>query len=334
MHVLLCRIALIGVCLFGPTHAAEPSSSASFDIRVNLADQREVHLALTVPDMTTHRLQVDGDLSLDLRITTPAWGGRWMEAAVVNTAGGASRRLALSDWPVRPTDPAHVQWLSISVCGERIITLRDAAPGRCADLLPMASADRLLGQCGTAGNLCRGPYEGMPATIRTHDRIAPAGAAGTPLRITGRTLDLEGRPRGGVIVYAYQTDKDGIYPPVHPPRSNASNFHGSLRGWVRSDAQGRYIFDTIRPGGYGGNPQHVHLHVIEPGCATYVIDDLIFDDDPDFLRLTPEQRQSVVPGKGGSGLTKLRRRGEGWEVTRDVHLGKGIAGYQACTQRE
>jgi protocatechuate 3,4-dioxygenase beta subunit len=329
MRALLSQIA--GVCLVGVAHAAEPpSSSASFDIRFNLADQREVHLAVTVPDMTAHRLQVDGDLSLELRISALASGGRWMEAAVVSTAGGASRRLAFSDWPVRPTDPVHVQWLSFSVCGDRIITLRDASPGRCADLLPMSKPDRLLGQCGTAGNMCLGPYEGMPATISAHERIAPIGEAGAPMRISGRTLDADGKPRSGVIVYAYQTDEDGVYPAVHPPRSNASNFHGRLRGWARSDARGRYTFDTIRPGSYGGNPEHVHLHVIEPGCATYVIDDLIFGDDPNYLRLTPEQRQSETAGKGGSGVTKLRPRGEGWEVTRDIQLGRDIPGYESC----
>jgi protocatechuate 3,4-dioxygenase beta subunit len=153
---------------------------------------------------------------------------------------------------------------------------------------------------------------------------------GVPLRVTGSVLDADGRPRAGVIVYGYQTDRHGIYPQVVPPRTNSSNYHGRLRGWVRSDARGRYTFDTIRPGSYGGNPEHIHMHVIEPGCATYIIDDLIFRDDPNYLQLQPAQRQSETHGKGGSGVTTLRRRGEGWEVTRDIHLGEDIPGYGSC----
>jgi protocatechuate 3,4-dioxygenase beta subunit len=224
----------------------------------------------------------------------------------------------------------HTEWLSFSVCGDRIITLRDAPPGRCADLPPMARPDRLLGQCGTAGNMCMGPYEGLPASITSRERIAPASEPGEPLTVTGRVLDADGRPRAGVIVYGYQTDSHGVYPRAFPPRSNASNFQGRLRGWARSDARGRYTFDTIRPGSYGGNPEHIHMHVIEPGCATYAIDDLIFAGDANFLRLTPQQQQGVTPGVGGPGTGTLRRKGAGWEVTRDIHLGEKVPQYEPC----
>ena len=323
-------ITLIAAAGLQPLASAAESPGVSFDIRVNIADQREVHLAATVPDRTTHRLQIDGDLSLELRTSSPPSGARWIEATVMNTAGGAVRKLTLMDWPSRPDDPVQVQWLSFSVCGDRIISLRDAPPGRCADLQPIATPDRVYGRCGIAGNNCIGPYEAMPATITPHERIAPLSEPGEPLTVTGRVLGPDGRPRAGVIVYGYQTDSHGVYPAVVPPRSSASNYHGRLRGWARSDAQGRYKFDTIRPGSYGGNPEHIHMHVIEPGCATYFIDDLMFAGDAMFLRLTPEQRQSETPGRGGPGTGTLRRKGRGWEVTRDIHLGEKIPGYEAC----
>lgn len=327
MRAVFFHLTLIG--LLGAPAAAQ-QSTYSFDIRVNFADQREVHLAVTVPDRTTHQLQVDGDVGLELRITAPEWGGRWIDSRLTNTGGGATRVLTLMDWPSRPADPVRVEWLSFSLCGDRVIALRDAAPGRCADLPPMARPDTLLGPCGTAGNGCLGPYEAMPSSITSRGRIAPASEAGEPLTIAGRVLGPDGRPRQNVVIYAYQTDRRGVYPSVFPARSSASNAHGRLRGWARSDAQGRYVFETIRPGSYGGNPEHVHMHVIEPGCATYVIDDLIFTGDPNFERLTPEQRQGATPGMGGQGIGTLRRVGEGWEVTRDVHLGEKIPGYTSC----
>lgn len=327
MRTPFVPLALFG--FFGVVRAAEPPGF-SFDIRVNIADQREVHLAATVPDRTTHLLQVDDTLGLELRIETMAGSGRWITAVLLDRNGNGNRRLVLSDWPLRDQELWQPQWVSFSVCGGRFIAVRGAAPGRCADLPPMATPGRLLGGCGTTGNICLGPYEDMPATITSRERLAPASEPGVPLRVTGRVLGADGRPRAGVIVYGYQTDRRGIYPPVAPPRSSSSNYHGRLRGWVRSDAQGRYTFDTIRPGSYGGNPEHIHMHVVEPGCATYSIDDLIFAGDPNFLRLSPQQRQSETHGKGGSGVTTPRRRGQGWEVTRDIHLGEDIPDYRPC----
>lgn len=326
MRAMWIPLALLGY--LGLAHAAEPPTF-SFDIRVNFADQREAHLAATVPDRTTQLMQVDEKLGLELRIDTMAAGGRWITVALLDRAN-ANRRMVLMDWPLRGQEMWQPQWVSFSLCGEQFITQRGAAPGQCAALLPMAKPDRLVGQCGTGGNVCIGPYEAMPATIGSHERIAPVSEPGVPLRVVGRVLDKDGRPRAGVIVYAYQTDRRGLYPPVSPPRASGSNYHGRLRGWVRSDAQGRYTFDTIRPGSYGGNPEHIHMHVIEPGCATYIIDDLIFDDDPNYLRFPPGQLQSATHGKGGTGVTKLRRRGEGWEVTRDIHLGEDLPDYPAC----
>lgn len=323
-------IATLAVAFHSLALAAEPQS-VSLDFRINIADQREVHLAATVPAGTSHRLQVEGDLSLDVRTTPMASGGQWVETVLVNTAGGANRRLMIADWPARQNELARVQWVSLSVCGERFISARDVAPGRCAELPPLAKPDRLYGRCGLGGNLCNGAYEGMPATITSYERLAPATEPGEPVKLSGRVLDAAGRPRGGIIIYAYQTDRNGIYPPVLPLRSNASNMHGRLRAWARSDAQGRYSFDTIRPGSYGGNPEHVHMHVIEPSCATYVIDDLMFTGDPNLERLTSQQRSDMMPGLGGSGLSTLRRKGEGWEVVRDIRLGAKIPDYEACS---
>jgi protocatechuate 3,4-dioxygenase beta subunit len=67
------------------------------------------------------------------------------------------------------------------------------------------------------------------------------------------------------------------------------------------------------------------MHVIEPGRATYYIDDIVFDDDP---LLTSERRRRMERGRGGAGLVSPRRDDEGvWQVGRDIELGANIAGY-------
>lgn len=71
----------------------------------------------------------------------------------------------------------------------------------------------------------------------------------------------------------------------------------------------------------------MHLQVIEPGCATYLIDDLMFRDDP---RLTPEIERRLAPGAGGVSVVQPRRTEEGWVARRDIVLGKRVPGYRTC----
>src|SRR6185295_12907637 len=173
---------------------------------------------------------------------------------------------------------------------------------------------------------CEAVFEGLPKRLTSSSRIAPLGEPGEPMRIQGTVRDPRGRPAGGVIVYAYQTNAQGLYVPDEHAESAVVARHGRLHGWARTDEAGRYQFDTIRPEGYPNSytPVHVHMHVIEVGRCTYSIDELLFDDDP---RLTPEKRIHL-PDRGGSGITHPRRDETGrWLVTRDIVLGQGIPGY-------
>lgn len=194
-------------------------------------------------------------------------------------------------------------------------------------ILPMLCSLLLLAACSHAaepvlGGPCEGcdyVFIGMPADIPGQARIAPKDEPGQPLQIDGVVSDRAGKPAAGIIVYAYQTDAKGHYP-------RAETRHGRLRGWARSDTQGRYRFTTIRPASYPETtiPQHVHLHVIEPGRGTYYIDDLVFSDDP---LLTEAQRRQMLRGRGGNGLATPTRDAEGlWHATRNITLGAGIDG--------
>lgn len=122
-----------------------------------------------------------------------------------------------------------------------------------------------------------GPCEGCdavfdlrgPAALRT-GRLAPEGAAGQPMLLTGVVRGRDRQPVGGVIVYGYQTNAAGLYEPDDRAPSRAGRRHGRYRGWVRTDGEGRFELRTVRPGGYPNSdiPEHIHLHVLEPGCAT------------------------------------------------------------------
>jgi protocatechuate 3,4-dioxygenase beta subunit len=175
---------------------------------------------------------------------------------------------------------------------------------------------------GTREAVIGGPCEGcdwvfddMPDELGWQSRIALADEPGAPMFIDGRVTTLRGAPAPGVIVYAYHTDHGGIYPAAH-------NQHGRLRGWALTDAQGRYRFETIRPGAYPGRKvaEHVHMHVIEAGVGTYYIDNLEFEDDPLNTRRRGAER-------GGSGLMLPLRRDGVWHARRDITLGRNIPGY-------
>jgi protocatechuate 3,4-dioxygenase beta subunit len=116
-----------------------------------------------------------------------------------------------------------------------------------------------------------------PAALTASARIAPADEPGTPLVIRGRLFAEDGTsPVAGAIVFAYHTDRGGLYDkPGTPPHS------WRLRGWAQTGADGGFEFRTIRPGAYPSNriPQHVHFTVFT-GSARYHAGELRFADDP------------------------------------------------------
>lgn len=176
---------------------------------------------------------------------------------------------------------------------------------------------------------CEGALDGLPKDLPAITRIAPAGEPGTALRLTGIVRDRHGQPRAGVIVYAHQTDALGVYPPLPTAAGEAAMRHGRLRGWARTDAAGRYTFDTIRPGRYPQSdmPAHIHLYIVAPGCALYYIDDVQFEDDP---ALTPAKRRASDIGRGGRGIVMPVLRNGVWQVSRDIALGRNVRGYPRC----
>ena len=136
-----------------------------------------------------------------------------------------------------------------------------------------------------------------PAALATTARIAPASEPGEPLIMHGRAVAEDGTsPITGAVVFAYQTDRDGLYnKPGSPPHS------WRLKGWVQTGPDGAFEFATIRPGGYPGSaiPQHIHLQIFLPDGRRYWAEELRFADDP---RLPPGEGDSAVKVRRESGM--------------------------------
>jgi protocatechuate 3,4-dioxygenase beta subunit len=165
---------------------------------------------------------------------------------------------------------------------------------------------------------CEGALERPAASLGPEARIAAPDEPGERMRIEGTVYRTDGRtPAENVVIYAYPTDAGGRYS-RGTPGTEASRRHGLLRGWVRTGADGRYGFDTVKPGPYPGEtiPAHVHLTVLEPGRPPYWIDDIVFAGEfgvTDAYRRASENR-------GGNGIVALVREGGRLVARRDIVL--------------
>ena len=95
-------------------------------------------------------------------------------------------------------------------------------------------------------------------------------ATGRITDLSGRLLDLNDRPLGGVRIEIWQCDANGRY---HHPRDSGDgpvdeNFQGF--GQTTTDAQGRYRFRTIRPVVYPGRTPHIHMAVYPDRVEPFV----------------------------------------------------------------
>jgi protocatechuate 3,4-dioxygenase beta subunit len=141
-----------------------------------------------------------------------------------------------------------------------------------------------------------------PADITSFGRIAPANEPGEPLEISGVVHHEDRRaPAEDIVIFAYHTDAQGHYNAPNSP------FRPRLHGWVKTDAQGRYSFRTIKPAPYPelSTPAHIHVSLFAKNLSEYWVDDYWFAGDP---LITPHQI-SLLTGRGGGGETIALARG-------------------------
>lgn len=156
---------------------------------------------------------------------------------------------------------------------------------------------------------CEAVFERKVGDLSPVARIAAPDEPGERLIVTGRVTLPDGKtPAADVVLYAHQTNAEGLYAGGNPDGSGSER-HGRLKGWVKTDAEGRYRFETIKPAPYPTMtmPAHIHIYVAEPGREAYYIDDVVFDGEfgvDASYRANQELR-------GGSGIVSLLRDEKG-----------------------
>lgn len=117
-----------------------------------------------------------------------------------------------------------------------------------------------------------------PSQLSSVARIAPETEPGTPLVIHGRAFAADGRtPLANAIVFAYHTDRTGVY-----DRPGAPAHSWRLKGWAKTGVDGRFEFRTIRPAPYPRrrDAAHIHLTLFTADGARYHAGGVLFEDDP------------------------------------------------------
>ena len=160
-----------------------------------------------------------------------------------------------------------------------------------------------------------------PTSLSWSTQIAPPSEPGERLVVTGTIYQEDGvTAASGVLIYVYHTNNQGVYPKRGDERGNATN-HGYLRGWMRTDPEGKYKFETIRPAPYethGGEPAHIHYTIQAPGEKEYWLNAAWFSDDP---RVTEENLAALQRTGGFSNVMGVSRDPEGtWHGRRDIIL--------------
>jgi protocatechuate 3,4-dioxygenase beta subunit len=101
----------------------------------------------------------------------------------------------------------------------------------------------------------------------------------TKLMLTGTVFKSDGvTPAKDVILYICQADEDGEY--ILKYENDKRYVYN--RGWVITDAEGKYTFYTYIPGSYRHTRELRNINPIikEAGKPEYAMNSLIFEDDP------------------------------------------------------
>jgi protocatechuate 3,4-dioxygenase beta subunit len=163
------------------------------------------------------------------------------------------------------------------------------------------------------------PQYEAAADAPSHVVVADENEPGERLAVTGRALDGT-KPVAGVSIYVFQTDVEGRY--SRELTGNDAELNPRLHGAMRSDADGRYEYATVRPGHYDGNPAHVHYLVRAPGYKPLLLD-LWFEDDLELAARRNAGRPEIPVNfpPNTVAIRPVTRDADGvWRTTRDIDM--------------
>jgi protocatechuate 3,4-dioxygenase alpha subunit len=133
-----------------------------------------------------------------------------------------------------------------------------------------------------------GPFFPREFAERSNDLTVLDGrrAIGEAIEVTGRVVELDGRPLDNVILEIWQADSRGHLDNVY------------FAGWGRAatDARGNYRFRTIMPGAVPGRAPHINFLILYSGLMRQLQTVMFFDnaEDPVLQCVEPSRRGLLV----------------------------------------
>jgi protocatechuate 3,4-dioxygenase alpha subunit len=116
------------------------------------------------------------------------------------------------------------------------------------------------------------------------------------VRIVGRVIDGAGAPIPDALIEFWQADGEGRY--------GGPEFRGFGRQGTGTDAEGRFVFDTIKPGAAAGAAPFVTIVVLMRGLLSHVYTRLYFSDeeaanaaDPVLSTVPAERRKTLIAAR-------------------------------------
>ena len=179
---------------------------------------------------------------------------------------------------------------------------------------------------GGACDRCETMYEGIPAGEKIDWQITMGNEKepGERMEIDGTVFMKDGKtPAKNIVLYMYHTNANGAYAPANT--QTTGRIHGHLRGWVKTNEQGKFELHSIRPVSYPQSniPAHIHILIKEPGKTLYYIDEVWFEDDPFVTRSLKEKSEK----RGGDMIIHLEKKDGVWHGKLNITAGLNIPGY-------
>jgi protocatechuate 3,4-dioxygenase beta subunit len=130
-------------------------------------------------------------------------------------------------------------------------------------------------------------------------------AAGDVILLTGKVLDPSGAPIAGAAVEIWHTDAKGIYDHPGDPDTASRDQTFQFYGTSTTDADGTYLFRTIKPGLYEPRPRHIHVKVRIDGAEAlttqfYFMEDRAALGGEGVFRQSGDQGDLLILQEAGS----------------------------------
>jgi protocatechuate 3,4-dioxygenase alpha subunit len=113
------------------------------------------------------------------------------------------------------------------------------------------------------------------------------------IRIVGRVFDGAGAPIPDALIELWQADSSGRYGDLE--------FRGFGRQGTGTDAEGRFVFETIKPGAAAGAAPFATIVLFMRGLLSHVYTRLYFSDeeaanaaDPVLATVPAERRKTLI----------------------------------------